>query len=385
MKVNLEKLEASEIKITVTLSGEEFDKYHQEGFKKVQEFVQIDGFRKGNAPENLIVEKYGEMAILEEMSHLAINDTYYKSVISENENKKDEEKIFPISDPVINVIKLGKGSDFEYTATFATLPKIEVANYKDISKEENKKVLDLELEEIRKENKEAKESDVFNVSEAEVLDIIDNLRKARNIGAHVHADGTVHTESHDGENNNEEVNKVEDTLPELNDEFAQSFGENFKTVEDLKNKIKENLELEKKAKILDKKRNYILERLVSESKINLPEILINDELERMRLTMKNDVERYGSKWEEYLEHTKKTEDELKSEWRETAEKRAKSQLILNEIAKLEKVEVSKEDIFAEAIKIMKDMPEANEDHVKNYVHQILINEKVMKILDGEVK
>lgn len=62
---------------------------------------------------------------------------------------------------------------------------------------------------------------------------------------------------------------------------------------------------------------------------------MDEELERMSLTMKNDVERYGSKWEEYLEHIKKTEEDLKNEWAETAIKRVKSQLILNEIAKKE--------------------------------------------------
>jgi trigger factor len=105
----------------------------------------------------------------------------------------------------------------------------------------------------------------------------------------------------------------------------------------------------------------------------------------MKATMKADMERYGSKWEEYLEHLKKTEEEIKKDWRETAEKRTKSQLILNEIAKKEKIEVSKDEVLAEALKIMTQMPEANEDHVKSYVTQILQNEKVMKILDGEMK
>ncbi len=145
MKKQLEKLENSEMKLTITLTAEEFEKYRNEGFKKVQEFVQIDGFRKGNAPEDMIVKKYGDMVIFEEMSHIAINDTYYKAIIEENENKKEDDKIFPISNPKINVTKLGKGSDFEYVAEFAVMPKFEAPNYKKIAKEEAEKAIKNEL------------------------------------------------------------------------------------------------------------------------------------------------------------------------------------------------------------------------------------------------
>jgi trigger factor len=381
MKTKFEKLDNGEIKLIVSIDSETFTKYHDLGFKKVQEFVEIDGFRKGNAPENLIIEKYGEMIILEEMAHLAINETYYNSLVKENENKKDDDKILPISNPKISITKIGKGSDFEYEAVFPILPKVDLADYKKISKEESESVTKNELDELKKKNDKATLENLTTVSDEELLEVLENLRKARNVGGHVHEDGTVHTESH--EHVEENGNKVDDSLPELNDEFAQSFGENFKTLEDLKVKIKENLTLEKNSKLLDKKRNHILERLVAETSIKLPEILIEDELERMKATMKADMERYGSKWEEYLEHVKKTEEEIKKDWRETAEKRTKSQLILNEIAKKEKIEVSKEEVFAEALKIMNQMPEANEDHVKSYVTQILLNEKVMKFLDGE--
>ncbi len=84
-------------------------------------------------------------------------------------------------------------------------------------------------------------------------------------------------------------------------------------------------------------------------------------------------------------HLKKTEEDLKNEWKDIAYKRVMSQLLINEIAKKEKIETSKEEIDAEALKIMTQMPEANENNVRSYVQQILINEKVMKMLDGEEK
>jgi len=379
MKAKFEKLENSEAKLIVTIDKDEFEKYHDKALKSIQEVVVVDGFRKGNAPENLIVEKYGEMMILEEMAHLAINGSFYESVINENKDKKDDEKIVPISEPKISITKIGKGSDFEYSAHFATLPKINLPEYKKLSKEEKEKVEAELFEELKKNNANAKLPEIFDVQDIEVIDILENLRKARNIGAHVHDDGTVHDHAHDGQAEGESKTGSP-ALPELNDEFAQSFGDNFKTLEDLKNKIKENLTLEKKAKIQDKERNRILERLVKETSASIPEILIEEELVRMKSQMNADVERIGGKWEEYLIQIKKTEEDLKSEWRDTANKRVLSQLILNEIAKKEKIDASKEEIDVEAIRILTDMPEANENHVNSYVHQMILNEKVMKFL-----
>ena len=388
MKIKFEKLENGEVKMVVSLENAEFEKYRQAGLKKVQEFVEIDGFRKGNAPENLITEKYGEMVILEEMAHLVINETFYSSILKENENKKDEDKIIPVSEPKISIAKIGQGSDFEYNAIFAVLPKIDLVDYKKLAKEENDKIEKGEFDELKKKNDQAVKEDILNVSDSEVNEVVESLRKARNTGGHVHEDGTVHEHSHDdseGKEDKKDEKAEKEELPEINDEFAQSFGEQFKTLEDLRAKIKENLVLEKKSKLQEKKRTSILERLVRETKTSLPDALISDELERMKLQTKADVERFGSKWEDYLTHLKKTEEDLKNEWKDIAYKRVMSQLLINEIAKKEKIETSKEEIDAEALKIMTQMPEANENNVRGYVQQILINEKVMKMLDGEEK
>lgn len=388
MKIKFEKLENGEAKMVVSLENAEFEKYRQAGLKKVREFVEIDGFRKGNAPENLITEKYGEMVILEEMAHLVINETFYSSILKENENKKDEDKIIPVSEPKISIAKIGQGSDFEYNAIFAVLPKIDLVDYKKLAKEENNKIEKGEFDELKKKNDQAVKEDILNVSDSEVDEVVESLRKARNTGGHVHEDGTIHEHSHDdseGKEDKKDEKAEKEQLPEINDEFAQSFGEQFKTLEDLRAKIKENLVLEKKSKLQEKKRTSILERLVRETRTSLPDALISDELERMKLQTKADVERFGSKWEDYLTHLKKTEEDLKNEWKDIAYKRVMSQLLINEIAKKERIETSKEEIDAEALKIMTQMPEANENNVRSYVQQILINEKVMKMLDGEEK
>jgi len=172
MKIKFEKLENGEVKMVVSLENIEFEKYRQAGLKKVQEFVEIDGFRKGNAPENLITEKYGEMVILEEMAHLVINETFYSSILKENEDKKDEDKIVPVSEPKISIAKIGQGSDFEYNAIFAVLPKIDLVDYKKLSKEENSKIEKEEFDELKKKNDQAVKEDILNVSDSEVDEVV---------------------------------------------------------------------------------------------------------------------------------------------------------------------------------------------------------------------
>ena len=94
-----------------------------------------------------------------------------------------------------------------------------------------------------------------------------------------------------------------------------------------------------------------------------------------------DIEKMNSNWEEYLSNIKKTEEDLKKEWRDIAVKRVKSQLIVNSIAKKENILISKDEIEAESIKILSQFPEAKEASVNSYVEQILINEKVLKLLE----
>lgn len=322
MKVNFEKLEKGEVKVVVSLTNQEFEKYHELGFKKVQEIVQVDGFRKGNVPENIIIQKYGEMIILEEMAHLAINETFYQAIINENENKKENEKIIPIIQPQINITKIGKGSDFEYTATFPVVPKVELKDYAKLIDNTLTNIEKEAIQDLQKVSATAKAEDLLIVKDEEVEKVLEDLRKARAYGVspdHNH-DHSEEAESKENGKKEEKITekpevKVEEKkeLPALDDTFAQSFGEQFKTIEDLRNKIKENLVLEKASKLQDKKRTQVLEKLVAETKIDIPEALIQNELARMKAQTKSDVERYGGKWEEYLTQIKKSEEDLLKE------------------------------------------------------------------------
>ena len=346
MKTEIKQREDGEMELNITIPNIEFVKYWDKGFRVVQEKVEIDGFRKGNAPEDAIIIKYGEMAVLEEMANIAISDTYIKSVI--------ENKLNVIGQPHIHVVKLSKADDFVYMAHVPVYPTITLPNYKKIAQDTLK---DLKAKE--EESTEVGDSSIVKSlnntipTKDEIDVVIGELAKGR-------GEGTV-----------------------IDDAFAQSFGENFPTLESLRSKVTENLVLEKLHAEKEKNRAAIIEALLKTMTVKLPNILVKGEIDNMLAQIRHDVDRMGGKWEEYITHTGKTEDTIRDEYADIAEKRAMSQILLAEIAKADKIQPSTDEIDVEVIRIMANTPDAKEENVKSYVQHMLINEKVLQMLESQ--
>ena len=160
------------------------------------------------------------------------------------------------------------------------MPEVKLTDYKKVAKKEN-----------------SKEEKVEEVTEKQINETIEEIRKMYADQNHVHAPGEVHKE---GE-------KL--PLPEVNDEFVKKLGD-FKDVADFKIKLKENISKEKELKAKDKKRLTIIEKIVEESKIDMPKSLVDNELFKMQAQFEDDISRMGLKPEDYLNHIKKTWDDL---------------------------------------------------------------------------
>lgn len=366
MKIGKKDLPKGLVELTVVVSTETFESYHAKAFARVQQSVEIDGFRKGSAPENLVVKQYGDMIILEEMANLALRDAYIKAV--------DEHKLNPISDPQITITKIAKGNPLELTITVPVMPEVTLPDYKKLAKEV------------------VKDDETIEVTDKDIEDVVEELRKGR-VHKHAHDhhhDDHVHGE--DCDHDHEEVSalgdategdskKEEAALPEVNDEFAQSFGGEFKTVAELKSKIGENLKLEKEQKLREKRRTAIMEKLIAETKADLPEVIVEGELSNMLNQMKADITRFGGTWEEYLTHSQKTEEEMKASWKDDAHKRALSQLLLHKIAQAEKLTATEEEVEVELVRLLATVQDANEERAKAYLYQMLTNDKVLRFLE----
>ncbi len=352
MKIEKTNLPKGEVEFKIIIDEKEFEGYHAKGLQVVKNNIEIDGFRKGNATEEAIVKKYGDMIILEEMANIALRDAYIKAIA--------DHKIIPVTDPKVTITKLAKGNPLELTMVVPVMPEVKLPAYTKLAKD-------------ARGNDEK-----IEVTDKDIADVLEELRKGR---ATQH-DHEAHDHNHEGHDHAHEHTHENVTLPELNDEFAQSFGGDFKNLEDLKNKVGENLKLEKEQKAREKKRAAIMEKLIAETTIDMPEAIIEGELTSMLAQMKADVTRFGGTWEEYLTHSKKTEDEIKSDWRKDAEKRAMSQLILHKIAEAEKLTATDEEIEVELVRLLATVQDADEHRAKNYLYQALTNEKVLKFLEG---
>ncbi len=368
MKIEKKDLPKGLVELKIVVDEKEFETYHGKAFTLVQQAVEIDGFRKGNAPEDLIVKKYGDMVILEEMANLALRAAYAKAV--------EEHALTPIADPTITITKIAKGNPLELTITVPVMPEITLPAYKKIAKDV------------------MADGEKVEVTDKDIEVVLEELRKGRATQyehEHVHGEDCNHEEEQTVNSNKQEGDadtatvlakeKAEVVLPELNDDFAKSFGGTFKTLDDLKSKVGENLKLEKEQKLREKRRTALMEKLVAETKADLPEVLIEGELNNMLAQMKGDITRFGGTWEEYLTHTKKTEDQIKADWKDDAHKRALSQLILHKISQAEKLIATEAEVEVELVRLLATVQDADEERAKAYLYQALTNDKVLSFLE----
>ena len=174
----------------------------------------------------------------------------------------------------------------------------------------------------------------------------------------------------------------EPELPEFNDAFAQALGP-FENVADFKAKLKENIKLEKENNQKEKTRLKIIEEIIKESAADLPELLVQIELDKILYRMESDITQMGLKFEDYLKHLSKTRDDLRKEFRQDAEKKAKLGLILNEIAKAEKIIADPEQVAQEVAAILEQYKEADPERARAHAENILTNEKIFQFLESQ--
>jgi FKBP-type peptidyl-prolyl cis-trans isomerase (trigger factor) len=346
-KITIKELEGSEIEITGQIEFSVLEAYRSRALQNLNKEVSLPGFRKGNIPEKVLVSKVGEMPVLEEMAEIAIAKIYPEIILSE--------KIEALGRPTVTITTLSKDNPMAFKIVTAVTPKFKLPDYKKIAGEEMKKG-----------------EEAITVSDEEVEKVLTDARKSK-------VDHSNH--SHDTtEKEHDEL--IEKMMPELNDEFAQSLGD-FKDLEDLRVKVREGIMKEKEHKAKEKKRVLIAEKIINETKITLPKIIIESELNKLEGQFKDDIQRMGIKLQDYLSHIKKTIEDLRKEWVSDAEKKAKFQMILNEIAKAEKIAPDQDEIDKEVKHILDHYKDADKESAEIYVKSLLTNEKIFAMFEAQ--
>jgi len=180
-------------------------------------------------------------------------------------------------------------------------------------------------------------------------------------------------------------------IPELNEEFAKSLG-SFTSIDALKESVSAGILEEKEAKEKQRIKIELIEKVAENSKIEVPENLILEELEKMINEFKFSITGFGLDFDKYLQEIKKTIPELKREWKNQAEKRVRMAVCLKAIAEKENIEVSEDEIENKINEELKNYP--NTEEVKKnidlkalriYTEEVLRNEKVLGLLEKEAK
>lgn len=168
----------------------------------------------------------------------------------------------------------------------------------------------------------------------------------------------------------------------MNDDFVRSLGP-FENVEDFKKKLKENLKLEKENNLKEKTRLTIMEKIMDETKTEIPEIFVESELNKIIYKMESDISAMGLKFEDYLKHINKTMEDLRKEFHADALKRAKLSLVLSKIAETEKLYPEEAEIKKEVEMILQHYKDADPERAKLHVENVLTNEKVFQFLENQ--
>jgi len=352
MQIKITKLPKSEVEIEGELEADVFETYFSKALKRIGETVKIDGFREGKIPESVLLSKVPESQILEEMAELALNDNYPKII--------EENKIDAISRPEISILKLARKNPLGFKIKTAVLPEIKLPDYKKIAKDVLGAVTDAEKNIV--------------VTDEDLESTIMDIRKSRAPKINI-AEGAEVAES-------EKKEEIKEELPEFNDEFVQALGP-FKDVADFKAKLKENLKLEKENTQKEKTRLNIIEKIIEASTLDIPEILVQVELDKILYRMESDITQMGLKFEDYLKHINKTIEDLRKEFRGDAEKKAKFSLILNDIAKAEKITADPEQVATEVAAILEHYKDADPERAQMHAENVLTNEKIFQFLETQ--
>ncbi len=330
--------------------------FRAEAVRELGMTTNVDGFRPGHIPEKIIVAKFGESALTEEAGRMAL-EKHYGAII---DKAIGDAKIKPLGSPAVTITKVAPGEAFGFKIKTALMPEVKLKGVAGVAKK------------VMKESAE-KAKDAKPISEKEIDEAIEDLQKQ-----------VAHSDHHASNPEDKGHDHGDLPLPEVNEDFIKKFGP-FKTVEEFRAKVSEGISVEKTRKDKEKNRLTIMDELIKTAEVKMPKLLVESELSRMVHELGANISQMGLNVETYLKHIGKTIEQLKEEWVPDAEKRAKTQLILNQIALDEKITVTQEEINKEVEQIMSYYKDADKTRAEIYVETMLLNEKVWQWLDGQGK
>lgn len=427
MDVKVQKIETNVVEFEIRVEAKKFTEAINKSYKKNLSKFNVPGFRKGKVPMHIVKQYYGIGALLEDAVNFAI-DASYPVALKEN-------NIRPVDYPQIEVKEVEEGKDLVYTAKVVTYPEVELGEYKglEVKKpvyEVTEEDLEKQLTEMQEKNSrvEVKETGAIENGDIAVVDFkgfvdgvafeggegtdfsleigsktfIDTFEEQL-IGAKVGESKEVNVtfpENYGKEELNGKPALFEVTvkeikmkeLPALDDEFAKEVSE-FDTIaevkEDLKKKMIESNELKAEREFEE----AVVNLAVENSKVEIPEAMVNQEIDAMMSDFEQRLKYQGLDLEQYYQFTGSSAEKMKDYMKENAEKKVKTDLVLEKITEAENFDVTEDEVKEKAKEVAK-MYSAKDDEkmvelIVNAQGELLKNqikvEKTVKLLVDSTK
>lgn len=400
MSLQVEKLEGNMAKLTIEASAEEFEAAVEKAYQKNKNKLSVPGFRKGKAPRKMIEQMYGKEIFFEDAANFVIPSAYAKAV--------DECTEEIVSQPTIDVVQIEAGKPFIFTAEVALKPEVTLGKYKGVevekadttvTEEEVNAAIDKERESnartISIEDRPVKDGDMTVLDfEGFVDGVAFEGGKGENypltigsntfipgfeeqlIGAELNKETEVNVTFPEDYQAAELAGKPavfkctikeikEKQLPDLDDEFASEVSE-FDTLAEYKEDVKKNLTEKKEAEAKNAKEDKVVDAIIEDAKMDIPEAMIATQQRQMADDFAQRIQMQGISIDQYFQFTGLTREAFLEQMKPQAEKRIKSRLVLEAVAKAENMEASEEEYKAE-IKRMAEAYQMEEDKLTEMI------------------
>ncbi|GHH97215.1 trigger factor [Neobacillus kokaensis] len=398
MTAKWEKLEGNRGVLTVEVSAETVNKGLDAAFQKVVKQVNVPGFRKGKVPRGMFEQRFGVESLYQDALDIILPEAYGDAI--------EETGIEPVDRPEIDIEQMEKGKELIFKATVTVKPEVKLGEYKGLEIEEiDSAVTDedvqKELETLQGRQAElvVKEEGTAENGDTVVIDFegfVDGEAfeggKAENYSLELGSNSFIPGFEEQlvgvaaGESKDVEVSFPEEyhaaelagkpatfkvtvheikgkELPALDDEFAKDVDEEVETLDALKEKIKTRLEDSKKHEAEHHLRDSLVEKAADNTEVEIPEVMIENEVNRMMQEFEQRLQMQGMNLELYFQFSGQDEKALREQMKEEAGKRVKINLTLEAIAKAENIEATDEDVNAELEK-MAAMYNMTADNIK---------------------
>lgn len=388
MQITKKNLTPTKVELTIVADAEQLARAKERVLTELASGVKMAGFRKGKAPKALVEKSVDQTELQTRFLDAAVNDIYVAAV--------SQERVRPVAQPEVSIKKFVPFSTVEVTATVDAIGEIKLANYKKIkmtktveavNDKDVEGVIDriLARDAVKKEVKraakdgdevtidfkgvDAKTKEAISGAEGENYPLVIGsgtfipgfepeliglkFAEEKSFDIVFPADYSAKELQKKKVNFTVTVKKIEELeLPKLNDAFAAKVGP-FKQVSELRADIRRQLEHEKQQQADRKFENELLAEIAEKSTAAIPKSLVDEEIGRMEAEEKRNLMYRGQTWQEHLKAEGKTEEEHFEEQRELAEVRVKTGLVLAEVAEVEKVDVTPEELDIRIMELKK--------------------------------